>query len=35
MVMTAYGKIENAVEAMKEGACDYIIKLFSTEEIVL
>ncbi len=31
IMMTAYGTIDTAVEAMKEGASDYIIKPFSTE----
>ena len=35
VVMTAYGTVENAVEAMKIGAFDYITKPFSLDEIVL
>ena len=35
IIMTAYGTIENAVEAMKIGAFDYITKPFSVEEILL
>jgi DNA-binding NtrC family response regulator len=35
IVMTAYGSIENAVEAMKLGAYDYILKPFKTEELFL
>lgn len=31
IMMTAYGTIDNAVEAMKVGASDYIIKPFSAE----
>ncbi len=31
IMMTAYGTIDNAVKAMKEGASDYIIKPFSAE----
>lgn len=31
VMMTAYGTINNAVTAMKEGAADYIIKPFSAE----
>jgi len=31
IMITAYGTISNAVEAMKEGASDYIIKPFSSE----
>lgn len=33
IIMTAYGTIENAIEAMKLGAYDYILKPFSLEEI--
>jgi len=35
IVMTAYGSIETAVEAMKLGAFDYIQKPFPTEELLL
>ena len=35
VVITAYGTIENAVEAMKNGACDYITKPLSPEQIKL
>jgi DNA-binding NtrC family response regulator len=35
MLMTAYGTVETAVEAMKIGAIDYIPKPFSVEEITL
>lgn len=35
IVMTAYGTIETAVEAMKIGAFDYLQKPFSTEELIL
>ncbi len=35
VVMTAYGSIDSAVEAMKFGAYDYINKPFNTEEIIL
>jgi len=35
VIMTAYGTIENAVEAMKLGAFDYITKPFGVEEILL
>jgi DNA-binding NtrC family response regulator len=35
IVMTAYGTVETAVEAMKAGASDYILKPFSMEEIRL
>jgi two-component system response regulator AtoC len=33
MVITAFGTIENAVEAMKIGACDYISKPFTADEL--
>jgi NtrC-family two-component system response regulator AlgB len=33
ILMTAYGTIENAVEAMKAGAYDYLTKPFSLEQI--
>lgn len=33
VVITAYGSVESAVEAMKAGAFDYIIKPFEKEEI--
>jgi len=35
IVMTAHGSIENAVNAMKLGAYDYILKPFKTEEMFL
>lgn len=35
IVMTAFGTVETAVEAMKLGAFDYIQKPFSTEELLL
>jgi len=33
IMITAYGTIHNAVEAMKRGAADYILKPFSFEEL--
>jgi DNA-binding NtrC family response regulator len=33
--MTAYGTIETAVEAMREGAFDYVTKPFSKEELLI
>ncbi|HNY13325.1 MAG TPA: response regulator, partial [Candidatus Wallbacteria bacterium] len=33
IMMTAFATIENAVEAMKQGAYDYIIKPFSIDQI--
>jgi DNA-binding NtrC family response regulator len=33
VIMTAYGTIEDAVDAMKKGAVDYLLKPFSTETI--
>ncbi len=35
IVMTAYGSIETAVDAMKKGANDYITKPFPPQELVL
>ena len=35
VMMTAYGTVESAVEAMKQGASDYVLKPFSIEEIKL
>jgi DNA-binding NtrC family response regulator len=35
IVMTAYGTIETAVEAMRDGADDYILKPFSPDELEL
>jgi DNA-binding NtrC family response regulator len=35
IMMTAFGAVENAVEAMKAGAYDYITKPFLPEELVL
>src|SRR5512143_4380175 len=33
IMITAYGTIENAVEAMKQGAFDYITKPFNRDEL--
>lgn len=33
IMMTAYGSVATAVEAMKEGAADYLLKPFSLEEM--
>lgn len=35
IMMTAYGTVEKAVEAMKKGAYDYILKPFENEELKL
>jgi two-component system response regulator HydG len=35
IVMTAYGSTESAVEAMKAGAADYLLKPFSMDELRL
>jgi len=35
IIMTAYGTIETAVTAMKDGAFDYITKPFSTDELLI
>src|SRR5271155_2012582 len=35
VIMTAYGTVENAVDAMKAGASDYVLKPFSLAELVL
>jgi len=34
IVMTAFGSVDTAVEAMKLGACDYLMKPFRVEELV-
>src|SRR5210317_1734317 len=35
IVITAYAKVDNAVEAMKNGAFDYVTKPFKFDEILL
>ncbi|MDF1544078.1 MAG: sigma-54 dependent transcriptional regulator [bacterium] len=35
IMMTAYGTVETAVEAMKKGASDYLVKPFSLDELEL
>jgi DNA-binding NtrC family response regulator len=35
LIMTAYGTVENAVEAMKAGARDYLLKPFGPDELFL
>ena len=34
LIMTGYGTVETAIEAMKNGAYDYILKPFKVEEVV-
>ncbi len=34
LIMTAFGTVETAIEAMKKGAHDYILKPFKMEEVV-
>ncbi len=33
ILLTAYGTIQNAVDAMRHGACDYLLKPFSSESL--
>jgi two-component system response regulator AtoC len=35
IVMSAYGSVDNAIEAMHAGAYDYITKPFKTDEVIL
>lgn len=35
IVMSAYGNVDSAIEAMRAGAYDYIMKPFKTDEIIL
>ena len=35
IVMTAFGSIESAVDAVRQGACDYLTKPFQSEELRL
>src|SRR5690606_13731458 len=35
VVMTAYGSMDLAIEAMKKGAYDYISKPFSADQLIL
>ena len=35
VIMTAYASVETALETMKEGAYDYIIKPFTTDELLM
>jgi DNA-binding NtrC family response regulator len=35
IVMTAYGTIQNAIETLKLGAYDYVLKPFNTDELLL
>ncbi len=35
VIMTAFGTVETAVEAMRHGACDYISKPFSSDQLIV
>ncbi len=35
IILTAYGTIDSAVSAIKEGACDYLTKPFESRELIL
>jgi two-component system, NtrC family, response regulator AtoC len=35
IIMSAYGSVDNAIEAMKAGAYDYITKPFKNDEVIL
>ncbi|HEY4032662.1 MAG TPA: response regulator, partial [Ktedonobacteraceae bacterium] len=35
VMLTAYGDVQTAVEAMKLGACDYLLKGFDLEELLM
>ena len=35
LVITGYGTVQNAVDAMKEGACDYLMKPFSFDSLTM
>ncbi len=35
IIMTAFGTVESAVEAMKEGVCDYLTKPINIEELII
>ncbi len=34
VLMTAYGTIEQAVDAMRDGACDYLVKPFEAQDLL-
>ncbi|MGB1239064.1 MAG: sigma-54-dependent transcriptional regulator [Pseudomonadales bacterium] len=34
VLMTAFGQVEKAVEAMQQGACDYLMKPFEAEQLI-
>src|SRR5499426_867918 len=34
VIMTGFGTVETAIEAMKKGAYDYVLKPFKVEEVV-
>jgi len=35
IIMTGYGSIDSAVDAMKKGSCDYITKPFDLDEVIV
>ncbi|MCU7908512.1 MAG: response regulator [Candidatus Thiodiazotropha sp. (ex Lucinoma aequizonata)] len=35
IILTAYGSVKDAVDAMKKGAADYLLKPISPEELLL
>jgi len=35
IIMTAYASVESSIDAMKKGACSYIVKPFNIDEVVI